>query len=377
MIYGLHRDLGGRKIGLSSECLGHFWRAGVGNFWRAPKQMLHQTILCRAKAAFDAAFGLRRVRQDGADPQLPQGASQLRQPVCLALPLLAFPGSWRNREHRIPVRVNVHHPAILLQILPEHSHVLRRGIARDESPPTPARRVVDHPHQMAHRTAPFEPVVIGGVPLNKLAETRPPRPPNVHILNRSHLVFPQSRFDHPSTQGLFPDMDPMLFGQLFRGEGRAEIVPVRLLQDRQRLPLRLVGELAIGGPSTQPVDHHRIALLLHPLDQLAHPPRRHAHLLSGFALRHAARLNPLQPVQVISFPLAHRDSFHPSTLRLSRGTFYLAQSGTFYLAATSSSSSRPMNLWCDMKSGIAKSFGGFGSSRSLSARRLILISSSR
>src|SRR5665213_2153612 len=36
MIYGLHRDLGGRKIGLSSECLGHFWRAGVGNFWRAP-----------------------------------------------------------------------------------------------------------------------------------------------------------------------------------------------------------------------------------------------------------------------------------------------------------------------------------------------------
>jgi len=39
-------------------------------------------------------------------------------------------------------------------------------------------------------------------------------------------------------------------------------------------------------------------------------------------------------VQVISFLLAHRDSFHPSTLRLSRGTFYLAQSGTFYLAAT-------------------------------------------
>jgi hypothetical protein len=32
--------------------------------------------------------------------------------------------------------------------------------------------------------------------------------------------------------------------------------------------------------------------------------------------------------------LAHRDSFHPSTLRLSRGTFYLAQRGTFYLAAT-------------------------------------------
>jgi hypothetical protein len=32
--------------------------------------------------------------------------------------------------------------------------------------------------------------------------------------------------------------------------------------------------------------------------------------------------------------LAHRDSFHPSTSRLSIGTFYLAQLGTFHLAAT-------------------------------------------
>jgi hypothetical protein len=32
--------------------------------------------------------------------------------------------------------------------------------------------------------------------------------------------------------------------------------------------------------------------------------------------------------------LAHRDSFHPSALRLSIGTFYLAQLGTSHLAAT-------------------------------------------
>jgi hypothetical protein len=47
-----------------------------------------------------------------------------------------------------------------------------------------------------------------------------------------------------------------------------------------------------------------------------------------------ARFNLLQPIQVISFLLAHRDSFHPSALRLSRGTFYLAQTGTSHLAAT-------------------------------------------
>jgi hypothetical protein len=32
--------------------------------------------------------------------------------------------------------------------------------------------------------------------------------------------------------------------------------------------------------------------------------------------------------------LAHPDSFHPSALRLSRGTFYFAQTGTFHFAAT-------------------------------------------
>jgi hypothetical protein len=38
MIYRLHHDFGRRGTGgISSECLGHFWRARVGQFWKAPK----------------------------------------------------------------------------------------------------------------------------------------------------------------------------------------------------------------------------------------------------------------------------------------------------------------------------------------------------
>jgi hypothetical protein len=37
MFYGLHHDFGRRKVGVSLECLGHFWRADVGHFWKAPK----------------------------------------------------------------------------------------------------------------------------------------------------------------------------------------------------------------------------------------------------------------------------------------------------------------------------------------------------
>jgi hypothetical protein len=38
MFYGLHHDFGRRKVGVSLECLGHFCRADVGHFWKAPKR---------------------------------------------------------------------------------------------------------------------------------------------------------------------------------------------------------------------------------------------------------------------------------------------------------------------------------------------------
>jgi hypothetical protein len=52
------------------------------------------------------------------------------------------------------------------------------------------------------------------------------------------------------------------------------------------------------------------------------------------SLRDHSVLYPLQPFQPISFLLAHCDSFHPSSLLLSRGTFYFAQLGTSHFAAT-------------------------------------------
>jgi hypothetical protein len=45
-------------------------------------------------------------------------------------------------------------------------------------------------------------------------------------------------------------------------------------------------------------------------------------------------LGPFQPIQLIPFLLAHRHSFHPSALRLSRGTFYFGQLGTSHFGAT-------------------------------------------
>ena len=79
--------------------------------------------------------------------------------------------------------------------------------------------------------------------------------------------------------------------------------------------------------------------------------------LSGSSIRKPTASGPrtlgsLQPLQLVSFLLAHRDSFHPSALRLSRGTFYLAQLGTFHLAATPDGTAHQDLGVCDMLSPI-------------------------
>jgi hypothetical protein len=89
----------------------------------------------------------------------------------------------------------------------------------------------------------------------------------------------------------------------------------------------------------QPVHHHRIALPVHPLSNV----RTQRSLTPASALPFAASCSipgSFQPIQCVSLLLVHSDSFHPSALRLSRGTFYFAQTGTFHFAAAEQSQ------WC-------------------------------
>ena len=106
-------------------------------------------------------------------------------------------------------------------------------------------------------------------------------------------------------------------------------MPFGLFQNFDGPSLCLAGDLPVRCPVPQPMHHDRIATLVHPQEQLAHPTVGHPHLAGSFALSDHAVLGPFQPFQLVAFLLAHLDSFHPSALRLSRGTFYLAQLGTF------------------------------------------------
>ena len=275
-----------------------------------------------------------RIGQDRTDPQLAQRTPQLRQPVRLALLLVALSGTRRNRKHRVTVRVDIHHAAILFQVLPQHAHVVRCRVAFHKTTPAPTGGIIDQAHQIAHRPASFKPVVLGGIPLHQLAKPTASRSPAMHFLQPPRLALPQSGFDHPSAQRFFAHLDLVPLGQLFGRKGWPKIVPLRLFQDRQSLSLGLGRKLSIRRPSTQSMHHHCVTVLAHPLQQRPHPALTHLHPLRRFPLRHLPVFGSLQPIQPVAFLLAHRDSFHPSALRLSRGTFYLAQLGTFHLAAT-------------------------------------------
>src|SRR5215831_17385197 len=80
--------------------------------------------------------------------------------------------------------------------------------------------------------------------------------------------------------------------------------------------------------------HYGVAARAQTPEQRAHPALTDLHVFGSFPLGSRAFVGLFQPIQIISFLLAHRDSFHFSALRLSIGTFYLAQLGTFHLAAT-------------------------------------------
>src|ERR1700691_3971560 len=82
----------------------------------------------------------------------------------------------------------------------------------------------------------------------------------------------------------------------------------------------------------------RLAMLLHSPQKLPHPSVAHADLLGRLPLADQPVTGSLQPFQLVSFPLTHRYSLHPSALRLSKGTFYFCQLGTSHFGATLSGS---------------------------------------
>src|SRR6185503_5341739 len=79
------------------------------------------------------------------------------------------------------------------------------------------------------------------------------------------------------------------------------------------------------------MDHNGIPFGLHFHQQPAHPAVAHSHLLGHPFLRNLPFFDAFQPIQPIPFLLAHRDSFHPSSLAAVKRNFLLCPIRNFSL----------------------------------------------
>ena len=133
--------------------------------------------------------------------QFPQASAQVGQAIG-GLPLLfTFPFPSRHREHGSAIGVDVYHASVLPDVFPQHTHVVWGRIAFHKAAPTPTGGVVDHPHQITHRSATFQPIVLGSIPLHQFAEPAAPWPPAMHLLNSARTsvchMLRQAAIIHP------------------------------------------------------------------------------------------------------------------------------------------------------------------------------------
>ena len=144
-----------------------FLQVAIGLFQGAHTgfaQVFHQAVLRGAKESLDAAFGLRTVRPDPGDPQLLQSTSDLGGRPRLALLGVVLAGTGYEQAGLVGVE-SLRSP-VAFQIAPHRAHVFRARVVQGKARIHPAGGIVDHGDQIHLGPAPFQPVVLAGIPLH-------------------------------------------------------------------------------------------------------------------------------------------------------------------------------------------------------------------
>ncbi len=148
----------------------------------SPPQRFHQPVLQRPKTPFHPSLGLRRVRRDPSDAQLLKRPCDLRRLRFLLQMLVVMQRPVQLKQARF-IGVHRHRTPVLFQVPPQQPHVLRRRIRQRKLRRQLARGVIDHRDQIQLLPAtPFQPIMLGGVPLHQLPAVFAPRPPHMHLL---------------------------------------------------------------------------------------------------------------------------------------------------------------------------------------------------
>jgi hypothetical protein len=174
--------------------------------------------------------------------------------------------------------------------------------AREQS----AGRIVDHRDQVQLLPAPFQPIVLAGVPLHQFPESAAPRPPEMHLLGLVLLGPPQLAALHPLPHRLFAGLDPVFLAQVLGCQGWPEPLIHRRRQNLHCLSLDPLFDFPVGRLPAQTVDHGLVTVLFQPMQQTLHLPDAQPQLLGGLALPNQFLLGFPQRHQPVSFGLVHQ-----------------------------------------------------------------------
>ncbi len=138
--------------------------------------LLDQPILQGVKEPFDAALGLRRVRENQLDAQIPQRPSKLTRRGD-AGSLLLNRRFRRGAIGRMLIGIHGQGNPILLHVPLETVEGWHCPFILIEAGIHQAARIIDVGHQHTARAAPLEPIMMGAIQLHQFAAVRAASPP--------------------------------------------------------------------------------------------------------------------------------------------------------------------------------------------------------
>lgn len=214
-------------------------------------ELFDEPILMGEESPLDTPLGLWRMGANDLNVEVIHGAGELGDGGII--PKFFFnSGLSVDLVDGIFIDVEGDGTSVKAEIVAGGGHEVQGVFDRDEAGEENfAGGIVNEDQQDASRAAPFEPVVVGTVKLDELADGRPALAPG-SVFGRRPPGFVEPLFDHSLTNDRDGQAQAMDFQELFFGEGGSKI-GVSDFDDVQGLIEKVWIQLMIGGLPPKPV----------------------------------------------------------------------------------------------------------------------------
>jgi len=266
-------------ISVLEERVGLFNRGNAGQ-----AELFDQAVLVGEKPAFDTALGLRGVGAKDLDIQVVHGAGELGDGLIITE--FFFNGGLAvDLVDGVFIDIKSGGSSPAEEVSARGGEEFQGILNGDEfAVEYAAGGIVYEDQEDAAGPTALEPVMIGAIQLNELAQGGAAFPPG-SVLGGKSPGFVKRFTDHPLTQGKGRKMNSMIFREFFIGEGGAK-VSVAHFNDIQGTIEEAGVQLVVGRLPPKAVNDARVALPANVSAQAPYLALREVQLSGGFRPGH-------------------------------------------------------------------------------------------